>query len=70
MKHSNGDDAQLSPFWVVAFTGHRDLKNPVAVGRVIREELEVLRREVPGEIVGYARPRSEPTLFLPKLASR
>ncbi len=54
MKHSNGDDAQLSPFWVVAFTGHRDLKNPVAVGRVIREELEVLRREVPGEIVGYA----------------
>ena len=47
-------DAELPSFWVVGFTGHRHLKNPVAVGAIIREQLETLRKEVPGELAGYA----------------
>jgi hypothetical protein len=54
MKHRMVDDSQLSPVWVVGFTGHRYLKNPVAVGTIIREELETLRKGISGEIVGYA----------------
>ena len=48
------DDSELAPVWVVGFTGHRHLRNPVAVGTIIREELETLRKEIPGELVGYA----------------
>jgi hypothetical protein len=54
MKQSDVDDAQRAPAWVVAFTGHRHLKDPIGVGRLIREELEALRREVAGEIRGYS----------------
>jgi conflict system pore-forming effector with SLATT domain len=46
-------EAELPPVWVVGFTGHRHLKNPVAVGAIIREQLEALRKEIPGELVGY-----------------
>jgi hypothetical protein len=48
------DDSELTPIWVVGFTGHRHLRNPVAVGTIIREQLETLRKEIPGELVGYA----------------
>jgi hypothetical protein len=48
------DDSELAPVWVVGFTGHRHLRNPVAVGTIIREQLETLCKETPGELVGYA----------------
>jgi len=48
------DDLELPSFWVVGFTGHRHLKDPVAIGRIIRAELETLRREIDGELAGYA----------------
>jgi hypothetical protein len=48
------DDSELPPVWVVGFTGHRHLRNPVTVGTIIREQLETLGKEIPGELVGYA----------------
>ncbi len=48
------NDSELPPVWVVGFTGHRHLKDPAAVGTIIREQLATLRREIPGELVGYA----------------
>jgi hypothetical protein len=48
------DDSELAPVWVVGFTGHRHLRDPVVVGTIIREQLEMLRKEILGELVGYA----------------
>jgi hypothetical protein len=47
------NDTGLPPVWIIGFTGHRHLKNPVAVGNVIRKQLETLRKEIPGELAGY-----------------
>src|ERR1700741_2200722 len=47
-------DAQLSPVWIVGFTGHRHLKDPVAISMIMRAELQKLDHEIRGVIAGYS----------------
>jgi hypothetical protein len=48
------DETELPRVQVIGFTGHRHLKNPTAVGEIIRSELERLRSESDGKIAGYS----------------
>ena len=48
------DDAKLSPVWIVGFTGHRHLKDPDAVGGIIKVELERLRNDRQGAMAGFS----------------
>ncbi len=47
-------DGETPRTWVVGFTGHRYLQDPVRVGRIIRTELEALRNQRRDTIAGYA----------------
>jgi hypothetical protein len=44
----------LLPIWLVGFTGHRHLRDPEKVGRLLRKLMDSLRTEVPGELMGYS----------------
>jgi hypothetical protein len=44
----------LSPTWVIGFTGHRHLQNPEKIREAISKTLDSLRREIPGQLVGYS----------------
>jgi len=46
--------SQLPLFHVVGFSGHRQLNDAAAVGPVVREALEALRREVTGEWIAQS----------------
>jgi hypothetical protein len=53
--HATGAPAgRLPNFHVVGFTGHRHLKDADAAARAIRDALEDLRREVPGEWIALS----------------
>jgi hypothetical protein len=51
--HGNRDFL-LPPIWVVGLTGHRHLRNPEKMSKVIETLLDSLRAEVPGQLVGYS----------------
>jgi hypothetical protein len=44
----------LPNFRVIGFSGHRQLNDPAAIGRVIRDELERLGRETPDEWIAFS----------------
>jgi hypothetical protein len=44
----------LSPIWVVGFVGHRHLRNPEKITKVLETLLDSLRSEIPGQLVGYS----------------
>jgi hypothetical protein len=55
VKLSSGDgDSSLVPIWVVGFTGHRHLKNPEKLSKLLQTLLDSLRHEIPGHLVGYS----------------
>jgi len=46
--------ASLPPIWIVGFTGHRRLRQPEKVGAILRELLQSLGAEIPGQLVGHS----------------
>src|SRR3989442_1624425 len=48
------EDSSLPPIWIVGFTGHRRLQQPEKVGACLRELLQSLRTEIPGQLVGHS----------------
>ena len=47
-------DSSLPPVWIVGFTGHRRLREPEKVGALLRELLDSLGNEIPGQLVGHS----------------
>lgn len=47
---SRSESSSLRPYWVIGFTGHRQLPDPQAVGRALIAILESLRREIDGDL--------------------
>ncbi len=45
---------KLPQFHVVGFTGHRHLTDPAGTARAIRDALDALRREIPGEWIALS----------------
>jgi hypothetical protein len=44
----------LPPIWIVGFTGHRHLREPQKLGVLLRDLLESLGKELPGQLVGHS----------------
>ncbi len=47
-------DSSLPPIWIVGFTGHRCLRESEKVGTLLRETLQLLGKEIPGQLVGHS----------------
>ena len=54
---SDAPAGKLPLFHIVGFTGHRHMTDPAGAARAIRDALDALRREVPGEWIALSSDR-------------